>query len=557
MNSFYEYLKDLGWIGPELALTVTALLVVLTDLFRRGRKSGWSLGLALLLTLGAGFFLNWLGGKATEVLGVPVNFRLEIIAVAVAYVVITMADVVLDEERWERMVPAIVVLVGGFLAGIYMINIWKEFSAHGEGFNVFGLELVDSFGLFFRSLSIVSLIVITLFTIGYPELKKGHAEFYLCLIGAHLGIMFLASSRHLLLIYLGLELLSLSSYLLAGFNKEDPKSAEAAVKYVIYGGVASGIMLFGFSLLYGFGHSMDIQAIGKAFLGTAQGANKVWIALGMVCTLAGLSYKVAAVPFHFWCPDVYEGSPTPVTAFLAVASKAGGFAVIVRMVTVMGMDPGWTGKVSALLAVASAFSMTLGNLAAMHQTSVKRLLAYSSIAHVGYVLMAVAALFGEAGGVGEPYKVDPLALKAILFYLAAYFVMNLGAFGSVIYIARSAGSDDLDDWWGLGWRLPYATGALVIFLLSLTGIPPTIGFYGKWLLFRTAIHGGLLWLVVIAALNTVVSLFYYFKIAKILVLKPAEEAERTTLRPAPLFTGLLLFLGLATIYLGVLPSTLM
>ena len=556
MSQLQAYVKDLGWIGPELVLAATALVVLLVELYRRGRRSGWSLGLALVVTLAAGFGISWMGRTFSTALGRPVDLRLDVAVLGLVYILVTMGDLWFKEEKWDRIVPGLVVLVGTLLAGYYAVGLMSSVSAEPKGATVFGLQLVDSFSVYFKLLALASLFVVTLFTMNYKELKWGFGEYYLCLVGAHLGILFLVSSNHLLLIYLGLEMLSLSSYLLAGFRKEDPKSAEAAVKYVIYGGVASAIMLFGFSLIFGLGGSLDLVEIGRNLAGTAQGANRVLVGLGMACTLGGISYKIAAVPFHFWCPDVYEGAPTPVTTFLAVASKAAGFAVIVRLVAVLGQGPGWLEKVTSLMAVASALSMTYGNLGAIHQTNVKRLLAYSSIAHVGYILMAVAALFGAAGIEGGRHHVDPQAVSSILFYLGAYLIMNLGAFGAVIYIAKSAGSEDMDDWWGLGWKLPVVSGMLVIFLLSLTGIPPTVGFYGKWLLFRTAIAGGFLWLAVLAAINTVFSLFYYFRVAKVLFLKPAEESEGVTIRPAAVMAVVLVGLGLLTLLFGVLPSAL-
>ncbi len=557
MSQLQAYVKDLGWIGPELVLAATALVVLLVELYRRGRKSGWSLGLALVITLAAGFGISWLGRTFSAALGRPVDLRLDVAVLGLVYVLVTMGDLWFKGDTWDRLVPGLVVLAGTLLAGYYAVGLMSTLSADPKGVSVFGLQLVDSYSVYFKLLALVSLFVVTLFTMNYRDLKWGFGEYYLCLVGAHLGIMFLVSSNHLLLIYLGLEMLSLSSYLLAGFRKEDPRSAEAAVKYVIYGGVASAIMLFGFSLIFGLGGSLDLVEIGRNLAGTAQGSNRVLVGLGMACTLGGLSYKIAAVPFHFWCPDVYEGAPTPVTTFLAVASKAAGFAVIVRIVAVLGQGPGWLEKVTSLMAVASALSMTYGNLGALHQTNVKRLLAYSSIAHVGYILMAVAALFGAAAaGEGGTYHVDPRAVESILYYLGAYLLMNLGAFGAVIYIARSAGSEDMDDWWGLGWRLPVVSGVLVIFLLSLTGIPPTVGFYGKWLLFRTAIAGGFLWLAVLAAINTVFSLFYYFRVAKVLFLKPAEESRGVTIRPAAVMAVVLVALGLLTLFFGVLPSAL-
>jgi NADH-quinone oxidoreductase subunit N len=348
---------------------------------------------------------------------------------------------------------------------------------------------------------------------------------------------------------LGLELLSLASYSLAGFHKGDKRSAEAAMKYVVFGGLSTGIMVYGVSLLYGLTGTLDLTLMGSAD-GTAApvglvgqvGASPVPVAIAVVLVLAGFAYKVSIAPFHFWTPDVYEGAPTPVTTFLAVGSKAAGIAALLRFLGALFVSPGvqravaeYGERIGTLLALLAAATMTIGNLAALRQTSLKRLLAYSSIAHAGYVLIGIACM--SEGG-----------FSAAMYYLAAYYFMNLGAFGFVLYFEGATGAETVDALKGMGWRTPVLSIAMVVFLLSLTGLPPTVGFYGKYLLFVEGWEAGLGWLLVIAALNTVFSLFYYFRIAKALFLSGPSERSAA---PQPMLTGFLAVLGIATVVFGV------
>jgi NADH-quinone oxidoreductase subunit N len=266
------------------------------------------------------------------------------------------------------------------------------------------------------------------------------------------------------------------------------------------------------------------------------------VAIAVVLVLAGFAYKVSVVPFHFWTPDVYEGAPTPVTTFLAVASKAAGFAALLRFVGALFLVEGVEAAVAAyaeriglLLAILSAVTMTLGNLSALRQSNLKRLLAYSSIAHAGYSLMGVACM-------------TELGFSAAMFYLAAYYFMNLGAFGFLLYFEGVTGSEDVDSLKGLGWRYPLVSWAMVIMLVSLTGLPPTVGFYGKYLLFYEGVNAGYAWLVVIAALNSVFSLFYYFRVAKALFLASAEEKPAVA---QPVLAAVIAVLAVFTVVTGL------
>jgi NADH-quinone oxidoreductase subunit N len=343
-------------------------------------------------------------------------------------------------------------------------------------------------------------------------------------------------------------MLSITSYVLAGFLKKERRSSEAALKYLVYGALSSGVMVFGFSILFGMVGSLKLSEVGGFVAGNMTGEYGAAVTVATVMVLMGFCFKIAAFPFHFWCPDVYEGAPTPVTTFLAVCSKAAGFGLILRFVNdvfIVGGDGGFGAEIAFFVGILSAVTMTYGNITAIKQDNLKRLLAYSSIAHAGYLLMGVAAFFAAMDGAG---KVD-----AVVFYLIAYLIMNLGAFGVVIYLANRFGRETIEGYKGLGWRAPYCCGFMVIFLLSLTGIPPTIGFIGKWKLFVAVIDQGMYWLAVVAAVNSVVALFYYFRIAKALFFEsPAEgEIERQGSSVQGLFVVLLCVLGVAAVYYGV------
>jgi len=344
--------------------------------------------------------------------------------------------------------------------------------------------------------------------------------------------------------YLSLEFVSLTSYVLTGFLRHNRRSGEAALKYLIYGGVASGAMIYGMSWVFGLSGSMDYAAIAKQVGGldatTGQGA--FFVALLLV--LAGFGYKIAAVPFHMWAPDVYVGAPIPVTAFLAVGSKAAGFAILIRFFNfgvtadgALGSVPGGLPLV-ALLMMICFLTMTLGNLAALSQENVKRLLAYSSISHAGYALLG-AIVFREEG------------VQAALMYLAVYYTMNLGAFWVVMLVANQTGREDLDGYRGLAWRGGAGLSvALTTFLASLAGLPPFAGFIGKVYVFKAGLHAEMYALVLAGALNSVVSLYYYFRIVKKMFLEQPQRDDAQVRFPG-FGVGVVVALSLATTLLIV------
>jgi len=397
-----------------------------------------------------------------------------------------------------------------------------------------GVMAVDGLALFFKIIAIVSTVIVALLSVDYFRGVQFHrGEYYALLVFAALAISSLAASTDLIMIYLSLEFLSITSYILAGYLKQEPKSNEAAVKYFLYGSVAAAVMVYGMSMLYGITGTTSILAIADALW--ANPAPYPLLFLPLVLVLVGFGFKIAMVPFHQWAPDTYEGAPTPITAFLSVGSKAAGIAVLVRVlatgITFSAFD--WT----PLIILLSGATMTVGNLVAIPQLNIKRMLAYSSIAQVGYLLLGVAAM-----------AYSPLALPAILLYVFIYLFMNLGAFAVVTMLSARLGSDEIRDYAGLIRRAPVAAVAMVFFLLSLVGVPPTAGFLGKFYLFSAAIQSGrpaIFWLTVLAIANTVVSAYYYLNVVRQMFFTQARSAAPiTSSRPLGFVIGLTLAMTL-------------
>jgi NADH-quinone oxidoreductase subunit N len=410
-----------------------------------------------------------------------------------------------------------------------------------------GLLVYDNFTVYLRLFLIffTTLVIWLTMLTGIPD-REDSADFYCLLFGATLGMCLMSSANHLLMVFIGVEMASLPSYALAGFLKGRRASSEASLKYVVYGGGASGVMLYGISLLAGKFGTASLPALAGQYIaamqpGTGLGADAVLV-LGTLFLVIGIAFKLAAVPFHFWCPDVFEGASAEVAGFLSVASKGAALALLGRVVfTFGGLDKTVQAQASSLgvaeyllptLAVFAAVTATFGNLAAYLQTNLKRLLAYSTIAHAGYMMMGLAVLTRDGAA-------------AVLFYLVAYLFMNLGAFAVVAILRNQTGSEDLSSYRGLVRRAPVLTVALSVFLLSLLGIPPLAGFAAKFQIFRVLYEGGqyygsigrpglgywLYALLVIAGLNTVLSVVYYLKVMKVMILETTlEEVEG---RPSP------------------------
>jgi len=413
-----------------------------------------------------------------------------------------------------------------------------------------GMYAVDGFALFFKGVIVLTAMFVTIFSTHFEELnrkRRAVGEYYAMILAGTLGMILMTGANNLLMMYLALEMSSISSYILTGYTRDAKDSSEASLKYVLFGAVSSGLMLYGMSILYGMTGTLDLYGISRALMPGDLSA--VVLIVAGVLIIVGFGYKISAVPFHFWTPDVYEGAPITVTAFLAVASKAGGFAMLIRFFKVVFLDSTYgtmnLGSSFALqsfqwndvLAIVSVLTMTLGNLVAIWQQNLKRLLAYSSIAHAGYMLLGIVVL-GNAG------------MVAIMVYFVVYLFMNLGAFYVVMLIANKTGSEEIDDYRGIGKRAPILGVAMTIFMVSLTGLPPTAGFIGKLYLFAAVMNAHWFWIAIIAALNSVVSLYYYVRVFRNMYLRE-PEGETGQLEFPAYQLAILLILLIPTLLLGV------
>lgn len=433
------------------------------------------------------------------------------IAISAGLVLVLIFDLIFHKDK--KLIPYVALLCL-FATGYFVI---QQFGTSGFGFTTkssfktFGMVTVDNFGTFFKLIILASTVLIVFFSGFSDEIKKTAdrlGEYYVLIFGMILGMFLMVSASDFILIYLSMELLSLSSYVLAGFTKLRDRNSEASLKYLIYGAVSSGIMLFGISLLYGLTGTTNLYIINSLIQGPQ--INVLTLSFALVLIIVGMGFKISAAPFHFWTPDVYEGSPITITAFLSVASKAAGFALLIRFIktafTSATMDNGYwmmnpVFDWKMILVIISVLTMTLGNFSALWQNNLKRMLAYSSIAHAGYLLLGLV-VFSNQG------------IIAILIYFVFYILMNLGAFLVVMLIANKLGTEDIDDYDGLGYTAPFLGVSLAIFLVSLTGLPPTAGFVGKLYIFSALIDAKMITVAVIAVLNSVVSLYYYIRVLK-------------------------------------------
>jgi NADH-quinone oxidoreductase subunit N len=404
-----------------------------------------------------------------------------------------------------------------------------------------GMIAVDGFGAFFKYLFLVAAGLTILMSPRYLQVEGARpGTYYFLIVTATLGMMFMASGIDLVTIFIGLETMALSFYILAGFLKPNRRSNEAAVKYFLLGCFSLGLLLYGMSILYGLTATTNLRSIAM-LLGGEQ--HHAWLPLAVILVVAGIGFKIAAVPFHMWAPDVYEGAPTPITAFLSVGSKAASFAMLLRIFFegLPSVNADW-GLLFYALAI---LTMTVGNIAALTQSNIKRMLAYSSIAHAGYLLIGVVAAT----------RVPQIGVKATLIYLAVYAFMQIGAFGVVTLLRRrDVIGEELKDLSGLFQRNPLAGTAMLLFMLSLGGIPPTAGFMGKFWLFSAAIDGGYYWLAVIGVLNSAVSLYYYLRVVVFMWFKGEPTGSEPVISPA---MGVLLAVTIvATLAIGVYPRPL-
>jgi NADH-quinone oxidoreductase subunit N len=419
-----------------------------------------------------------------------------------------------------------------------------------------GMLQHEHYSSFFTYLFLgIALLTATFATSAYDRESRYRGEFYPLLLFAVLGMMVLAAATDLLSLYLGLETMSLATYILVGGRKGWLPSSEAGFKYLLLGGFASAFLLFGLGLIYGYAGSTAFVDIRAAL--SRPGGSELLLAAGTGLLLVGLGFKVAMVPFHMWTPDVYDGAPAYVTGFMATGIKAAAFAALVRICWLL--VPVLADLWFPVLAVCAVLTMTLGNLVALAQSNIKRMLAYSSIAHAGYLLLGLLAMLATGRGGGASLRVEEVASAAgggILFYLIAYSLMNLGAFGIVGFLgsSRRNEADDIAGYAGLAHRQPLVAAAMAVFMFSLAGVPPTAGFMAKFYLFEAVVRAGLVPLAVLGVVNSLLSVYYYLRIVVVMYMRPQED---------PVYDGrsweasfAVVALAVLVLFLGILPGGL-
>ena len=407
--------------------------------------------------------------------------------------------------------------------------------------------VIDPFSSFMKIVIILSTLLVIVASWVNDELEKYRKGEYFTIMGIMvMGLFLMTSSVDIIMLYISIEVVSIMSFVLAAYLKLDTRSNEAGLKYVIYGAFSSGVMLFGLSIVYGLAGSTNYFAI-QDTLSSLDGSANPALIMALLMIFAGFGYKISSVPFHFWTPDVYEGSPSTITAYLSVAPKAAGFAMIIRFFhqvfsDSIGLTSNAIGSTDLpwpeIIGVLAVITMTMGNLVAIQQKSIKRMLAYSSIAHAGYMMLALPVLSMEA-------------VESVMIYLFIYVFMNLGAFFIVIFVKNKTGGESFEDFEGLGWKMPIVGAFMTLFMLSLTGLPPTAGFVGKLYIFKTLVGAGseFLWLVVAGGVNSVISLYYYFHVVKVMFLG-GKRSDVITYPPSTMF-GLMIFTAVPSLLLGL------
>ncbi|HEX6290328.1 MAG TPA: NADH-quinone oxidoreductase subunit N [Herpetosiphonaceae bacterium] len=534
----FSFFPDVLKILPELMLALLAIMVVVGDLFSGDASEEQ----------------RFADAASTTAMGL--GLVLVLVVLQGGYIVNRFID------------PSAVDTGAGGIAGFFA-NVFRNLQSvtestagpGGQPGNVLlnGAFVVDNLTMLSRLLFISAALITALLTRDYAS-SANPAEFYGLLLFSTIGMNLMAGAGEMISAYLALELASVSLYIMAGYFKGDLRSSEAGIKYYIFGALSSGILLYGLSLWYGYAAYNKIEspttfsAITQVIAQAGSNSNLLYLAL--IFIIAGLGYKVAVVPFHSWSPDVYQGAPTPVTAFLSTASKAAGFVLLYR-VLVNGFGPlagtaavtsgfgGW----ASILAFIAFLTMTYGNLAAITQTNAKRLLAYSSIAHAGFLLLGLIAAYAPGGTTGQ---FSQFGVPSLIFYLVAYTFTNLGAFGALAAVSRVVGGDQMSDLNGLYKRNLGLAVLLVIFVLSLAGIPPLSGFWAKFLVFQAGWESGAIWLVVVAVLNTIISLYYYLRMLKAIFINEPTDDRRISV-PAGINFSLVLS-AIIVFVMGLIPN---
>lgn len=431
-------------------------------------------------------------------------------------------------HKRDKFLNAVTALIGLAFAGVQLGMFWPSFR-EGQTYYGFGQSFtLDGFSLYFKLIIVVATAIVVLISAKYLEIEHANlGEYYALLLFSAVGMMMLASGTDLIVLFIALELMALCEYVLTGFLRSSRRSNEAAMKFFLLGAFSSGLLLYGMSLLYGLSGSTNLYAIAQKLADRPSSDPLSWVA--MITLLAGLFFKIAAVPFHQWTPDAYEGAPTSITAFISVAPKAASFAILLRILLV-GIGP-MRAEWNALTIGVAIATMTLGNLAAITQTNIKRFFGYSTISHVGYLLLGlIAAASGPVTGTPSQGQRD--GLTAVFIYLLVYAFMNLGAFAVIIVMRRQdLVGDEIDDLGGLMERAPGYAILMLIFLLSLAGIPPLAGFIGKYWVFLALVETGHYYLAVLGVGYAVVALYYYFRIVAVMFMKKAPDSVPLAVGP--------------------------
>ena len=468
-----------------------------------------------------------------------VNFKIimpEIILAAFGLLVLLLG--VFPSSRGETDRLGYVSLVGVILALIFSVPLFGNVQS---GFS--GMVVADNYAVFFKVVFGIICLLTILISIGYTRQQGiGTGEYYVLVLFSTVGMMLMAAGTNLLTIFLGLETMSISIYVLAGIKRTDPRSVESAMKYFILGAFATGFFLYGVALVYGATGSFNLKEIASFLSASGSAGRTPLVIIGIGLLTIGFGFKVATVPFHMWTPDVYEGAPTSITAFMATGIKAAAFAGLVRVFySALGVfQPDWI----AIMWLLSVATMTVGNIVAISQSNIKRMLAYSSIAHAGYILVAFTAG-------------NELGTSSILYYLLAYAFMNIGAFAIVILLGRKGEENTLiSDYAGIGFKYPLLAASMTIFMLSMAGIPPLAGFMGKFYIFSAAVKAKLYWLAIIGVLNSALSVYYYLRVTVVMYFREAER-DMTGLAFSPAGVIGVIIAVAGVLYLGIFPSSVL